>query len=47
MLIEFKVKNFTSFKDEAVFSMVSSENLTEKLCKNRVEIDKDFHLRSL
>lgn len=38
------MKNFTSFKDEAVFSMVSSENLTEKLCKNRVEIDKDFHL---
>lgn len=43
MLIEFKVKNFTSFKKEATFSMVSSEKLNE-LLDNRIEMENDFHL---
>lgn len=43
MLIEFKAKNFTSFKNEVTFSMVSSEKLQE-LSNNRIEIEADFHL---
>ena len=43
MLIEFKAKNFTSFKNEVTFSMVSSEKLQE-LLNNRIEIETDFHL---
>ncbi|HEL2461035.1 TPA: ATP-binding protein [Streptococcus suis] len=43
MLIEFKVKNFTSFKNEVTFSMVSSEKLTEHL-DNRIEIEENLHL---
>jgi len=43
MLIEFKAKNFTSFKNEVTFSMVSSEKLKE-LLNNRIEIEADFHL---
>ena len=43
MLIEFKAKNFTSFKNEVTFSMVSSEKLQE-LLNNRIEIEADFHL---
>ena len=43
MLIEFKVKNFTSFKNEVTFSMVSSEKLKD-LLNNRIEIEDDFHL---
>ncbi len=41
MLIEFKAKNFTSFKKEVTFSMVS-EKLRE-LLNNRIEIEADFH----
>ncbi|MDU5334411.1 ATP-binding protein [Enterococcus sp.] len=44
MLIQFKVKNFLSFKDEQVFSMVSSNKLSE-LPENRIEVVKDdFYL---
>lgn len=43
MLIQFKVANFLSFKEEQIFSMVAS-SLTE-LPKNRIEIEKDeFYL---
>lgn len=43
MLLEFKVKNFLSFKDEQIFSMVAS-NLTE-LPENRTEVSEgDLYL---
>ena len=43
MLLEFKVKNFLSFKDEQIFSMVAS-NLTE-LPENRIEVSEgDLYL---
>lgn len=44
MLIQFKLKNFLSFKDEQVFSMVASNKLTE-LPTNKIEVEKDhFYL---
>ena len=43
MLLEFKVKNFLSFKDEQIFSMVASK-LTE-LPENRIKVaEDDFYL---
>lgn len=43
MLLEFKMKNFTSFRNEETFSMVASEMVNE-FQENRIELEEDFHL---
>lgn len=43
MLVEFKLNNFLSFKDEQVFSMVAASRLTE-LKDNKMKVNKDLSL---
>lgn len=44
MLIEFKFKNFLSFKDEATFLMTKVNSFKEHLDTNVIKTDKEFEL---
>ncbi len=44
MLIEFKIRNFKSFKDETSFLMTSVKSFEEHTEKNVINLDKEFNL---
>ena len=46
MLVEFKVSNFRSFKNEQVFSMQTGKRLTKYRDTNTMTIEKEKLLKS-